>query len=62
MDDSRAPNEHRADKDTLAKLKGEAPGILRWMVQGCLSYKKDVQRPPQSVLQVGEEYRRIEDK
>jgi putative DNA primase/helicase len=30
----------RADKDLVAKLKAEAPGILRWALEGCLEWQR----------------------
>jgi putative DNA primase/helicase len=32
------------------KLKAEAPGILRWLVEGCLAWQRDGLRPPASVV------------
>ncbi len=31
----------RADKDLVAKLKAEAPGILRWAIAGCLLWQTE---------------------
>jgi len=32
--------ERKSDKELLEKLKAEAPGILAWLVRGCLSWQK----------------------
>ncbi|MEM0935746.1 MAG: phage/plasmid primase, P4 family [Pseudomonadota bacterium] len=38
------------DRDLEAKLKREWPGILRWMIEGCLEWQEHGLRPPESVL------------
>lgn len=55
-------NERRADKGILDKLKAEAPGILAWMVRGCLEYQQlqDL-APPACVKEATADYQRGED-
>lgn len=43
------------------KLKAEAPGILRWMVEGCLEWQEKGLCPPEKVQKAVEEYRNSED-
>lgn len=57
----RADNERRADRDLPAKLREELPGILAWMVRGCLQYQLDGLRPPAVVLSATAEKRRSDD-
>ncbi|MGR3758169.1 MAG: DNA primase family protein [Tranquillimonas sp.] len=42
-------------------LKRERPGILRWMVEGCLDYLQGGLREPDAVLEATEEYRHDSD-
>jgi putative DNA primase/helicase len=56
-----APNERQADKFIAEKMKSEAPGILAWLVRGCLEYQKRGLDPPGVVLEATEEYRKDED-
>lgn len=37
------------DKDMPAKLRAEAPGILRWMIDGCLAWQRGGLNPPERV-------------
>lgn len=43
------------------KLKAEAPGILAWLVRGCLEWQKRGLRPPPAVLAATDDYRETED-
>jgi putative DNA primase/helicase len=61
VDDPQEPHEHKVDKDILSKLKKEAPGILRWLIEGCLKYQRDGLQPPNAVRSANEDYRRSED-
>lgn len=38
------------------KLQGELPGILAWMVAGCIAWQRDGLRPPAVVLDATDEY------
>jgi putative DNA primase/helicase len=50
-----------ADKDLLAKLKAEAPGILAWAVQGSLMWQESRLGIPVSVKDATDEYRQESD-
>ena len=43
------------------ELKAEWPGILRWMLNGCLDWQKNGLRPPVAVTAATEEYFEAED-
>lgn len=45
------------DKQLPDKLLAEAPGILAWMVQGCLDWQAHGLKPPQAVVEATESYR-----
>ena len=54
----------KADRDpALAeKLKAEWPGILTWMIEGCLLWQKEGRlNPPQAVITATDEYLESED-
>jgi len=53
--------EFPADKDLADKLKEEAPGILAWLVRGCIQWQKQGLAPPQVIADAVAEYRRDED-
>lgn len=40
VDNPKKTNEHRVDKDILAKMKAEASGILRWLIEGSLAWRR----------------------
>lgn len=52
--------EHR-DQDLPDKLKAEWPGILRWMVDGCLWWQGIRLSPPEAVRVATDEYFEAED-
>jgi putative DNA primase/helicase len=54
-----APEER--DKHLLEKLKGEASGILRWGVDGCLTLQRRGLQPPKQVRIASTEYREEQD-
>jgi putative DNA primase/helicase len=54
------PPEER-DKDLAEKLKAEWPGILKWMIEGCLKWQGEGLEPPQSVVGATAEYLQSED-
>ena len=41
----------KQDKQLLEKLKAEAPGIFRWLVQGCRQWREEGLNPPLVVLE-----------
>jgi putative DNA primase/helicase len=44
------------DRELEAKLMGEAPAILRWMIDGCLDWQQNGLKRPQSVVDATESY------
>ena len=44
-----------------AKLKAEAPGILNWLIQGCLLWQTEGLTPPSRIVTEVESYRKDED-
>jgi putative DNA primase/helicase len=55
------PPELEADKTLPLKLQREFPGILAWMVQGCLDWQAEGLQTPPEVLEATKEYRDGED-
>lgn len=56
------PNEIEADRHLPDKLKKELPGILAWMVRGCLVWQSEGGlHPPPAVKEAVKEYKRDED-
>jgi putative DNA primase/helicase len=51
----------RADKGLLGKLKAEAPGILNWLIEGCLAWQKEGLKIPVSVERATREYQAESD-
>lgn len=51
----------KADAELPEKLKAEWPGILAWMVEGCLEWQRDGLKPPQAVLDATAAYLEAED-
>jgi putative DNA primase/helicase len=49
------------DKDLDTTLAGEAPGILRWLVEGCLSWQEHGLSEPEAVIRETLAYRQSED-
>ncbi len=60
--DPQLANERKADKTLPQKLKTESPGILAWLVKGCLEWQRlgDL-IPPAAVKAATEEYQVQED-
>jgi putative DNA primase/helicase len=48
--------EEEKDLDFVDKLKDELPGILSWMIQGCLLWQQEKLKPPQAVIETTTEY------
>lgn len=55
------PNERKADLNLAEKLRAERPGILAWLVRGCLEWQRHGLNPPESVLAATAAYRDAED-
>jgi putative DNA primase/helicase len=49
------------DETLTEKLKAEWPGILTWMIEGCLSWQRDGLAPPEVVKAATAEYLEAED-
>ena len=54
------PPEER-DGELTEKLKDEWPGILTWLIEGCLKWQAEGLRPPTAVLDATEAYLSAED-
>jgi putative DNA primase/helicase len=55
------PPELRADKTIPERLRAEYPGILAWMVRGCLEWQRQGLGTPEEVLRATEDYRNEQD-
>jgi putative DNA primase/helicase len=49
--------EAEQDKALMQKLQAELPGILRWAVEGCLTWQAEGLQRPRAVAEATEEYR-----
>jgi putative DNA primase/helicase len=56
-----AENERRQDKELPKRLEDELPGILAWLVRGCLIWQRDGLNPPEDVRAAVEKAKRDED-
>ncbi len=54
-------NERRARQGVAQELMEEAPGILAWLVRGCLEYQRIGLKPPEAVQEATRQYQRDED-
>ena len=54
------PPEER-DPDFTGKLKAELPGILAWMIDGCIEWQRNGLKPPQIVTDATDAYLEAED-
>lgn len=61
VDEPQGESERARDKTLPEKLKAEAPGILAWLVRGCLEWQRQGLNPPPVVRSATEEYRFSED-
>lgn len=59
--DPQDDHERRANLGLDREILKEAPGILAWLVRGCLLWQRDGLNPPRSIMEASEEYRRNED-
>ncbi len=53
--------ENERDLDLGEKLKAEWPGILSWLIDGCIEWQRDGLRPPESVTEATIKYLMAED-
>jgi putative DNA primase/helicase len=49
------------DRDLEAKLRAEWPGILRWLIDGCVAWQRNGLVRPQVVIEATEEYFELMD-
>lgn len=56
-----SPGEYLIDKGLGRALRDEAPGILAWMIDGCLEWQKFGLNPPAAVIEATSRYRSEED-
>lgn len=61
VEEPRQPNEHQRDPHLKEILKSEGPGILAWLVRGCLDWQADGLNPPPAVRLATQNYRDDED-
>jgi len=54
-------SEEKKDKELSKKLKKEWPGILRWMLDGCLEWQRIGLKPPKIVTDATAKYLESED-
>ncbi len=59
--DPQEDYERRAILDLDRQVLQEAPGILAWLVRGCLLWQKYGLKPPKEITEATEQYRRGED-
>ena len=59
--DPQEAHERRAILDLDQQVLKEAPGILAWLVRGCLDYQRQGLKPPREITEATEQYRRNED-
>lgn len=53
--------ESERDEHLAAKLQAEAPGILKWIIDGAVRYHREGLNPPAAVRNATDQYRRDED-
>jgi len=53
--------QHKRDRDLPRKLRAEYPAILRWMIDGCVSWHREGLGEPAAVAARGEVYFKSED-
>jgi putative DNA primase/helicase len=54
--------EDQKDPQLAAKLRAEAPGILAWLVRGCLDWQREGLAPSRQMRDAAEGYRQAEDR
>jgi putative DNA primase/helicase len=53
--------DHRRDPNLADKLKAEWPGVLKWMVEGCLEWQEHGLAQPEAVINATDAYFASED-
>ena len=61
VDKPTEPYERQRDPHLGEKLRAEAPGILAWLVKGCLAWQKKGLNPPETVTAATKAYQESED-
>ena len=61
VDNPFKPNERPKDPDLPEKLRAEGPGILAWLVSGCLEWQRQGLNPPEVVRLATSDYQADED-
>lgn len=61
VDEPHHSNEQRRNPHLLEQLRSEAPGILAWLVRGCMAWQREGLRPPATVKAATKRYREEED-
>jgi putative DNA primase/helicase len=59
--DPLEPHERRANLNLANEIKKEYPGILGWLVKGCLLWQQQGINPPTAVIEASNKYRQNED-
>jgi putative DNA primase/helicase len=57
----QTPQERPVDKKLRERLRTELPGIMAWLVRGCLEWQRIGLAPPLKVREAVSEYRKDED-
>lgn len=61
VDHPNGAGEYQVNKQLFSELKREYPGILAWLVEGCLIYQQRGLDPPASIIAATDRYREDED-
>ncbi|WP_419785417.1 DNA primase family protein [Pseudodesulfovibrio sp.] len=61
VDEPSAEDEKAKISDLEDRIEEELPGILAWLVQGCLLYQQEGLKPPNEILVATQEYQTQED-
>ena len=61
VDEPEKEYERQRDPDLSSKIDSELPGVLAWLVRGCLRYQEEGLNPPKSVTNATKKYMKSED-
>lgn len=61
VDHPNGAGEYQVNKRLFSELKTEYPGILAWLIEGCLEYQQRGLDPPASIIAATDRYREDED-